>query len=49
MSFNNFQDMTAAADYNSKSNPQKILLEKKIEFGIDKNFVFNNIVKIKNE
>ena len=33
--------MTAAVEYNSKSNPQKILLEKKIEFGIDKDFVFN--------
>lgn len=41
--------MTAAADYNSKSNPQKILLEKKIEIGIDKDFVFNEPVKNKND
>jgi hypothetical protein len=41
--------MTAAAEYYSKSNPQKVLLEKKIEFGIDKNFIFNDVVKIGKE
>jgi len=38
--------MTAAADFTMKKKDKKILHDKRVELGIPKDFVFNDIVKI---